>query len=216
MMRLQHVRASVVLAILMGAALGPALSARQGETPADLRTQLQARYDILALQDGVALVPRQPNDSVRTIQVRNGPVVVNGEELTGRELRMRLGADADLVLRVTYLDAAGLGALVGGAPTTLPAPAPAASPAPADRSTERRRGRGSDLVRIMDDITVAKGEIVNGDVHVILGDATIDGEVNGHVAVVMGDVSLGPEAVVSDDVIVVGGTLTRAPGARVD
>ena len=38
------------------------------------------------------------------IQVVDGVVTIDGETLTGQQLRDRLGADADLVLQVSYLN----------------------------------------------------------------------------------------------------------------
>lgn len=71
-------------------------------------------------------------------------------------------------------------------------------------------------MRIGDDVTVSRGEVIDGDVVAVFGNATIDGEVNGELTVVMGNADLGPESVVREDVTVVGGRLTRAPGARVE
>ncbi len=68
----------------------------------------------------------------------------------------------------------------------------------------------------MGDVTVARGERVQGDVVAVMGNAQIDGEVDGDLNVVMGSANLGPEAVVTGDLNVVGGSLNRAPGARVD
>ena len=73
------------------------------EARPDLSAQLRERYDIVALQQGVALVPRDPGSLVRMIQVVNGVVTVDGETLTGRQLQDRLGTDADLVLQISYL-----------------------------------------------------------------------------------------------------------------
>src|SRR5688500_17263862 len=146
-----------MIVILIGVLLGSTLLA-QGDEAADLRDRLLVRYDILALQDGVALVPRRPDADIRIIQVRDGGVAVNGETLTGRELRARLGADADLVLRVTYLDAAGLRALAGTASTATPPPLPPTipdvrppdlpEPPLRDIPSPRRVRRGGDTVRI--------------------------------------------------------------------
>ena len=71
------------------------------DTQSNLSTQLRERYDVVALQQGVALVPRESGSLVRMIQVVDGVVTVDGETLTGQQLRDRLGADADLVLQVT-------------------------------------------------------------------------------------------------------------------
>lgn len=68
----------------------------------------------------------------------------------------------------------------------------------------------------MGDVSVARGERVDGDVVAVMGNAQIDGEVDGDLNVVMGSANLGPEAVVTGDLNVVGGSLNRAPGARVD
>jgi hypothetical protein len=51
---------------------------------------------------------------------------------------------------------------------------------------------------------------------VVFGNAAIDGEVDGELTVVMGNADLGADAVVRDDVTVVGGTLNRAPGAVIE
>jgi hypothetical protein len=214
----------------MTTVLGLTVSARQGEDIAALRARLQARYDLLTLQDGVALVPRQPDRDIRIIQIRNGSVALNGIELTGAELRSRLGADADLVLRVSYLDAAGLRTLAPSAapapPSAPTAPAPPAAPeviAPPvpplpdlpEPSTRRVR-RGGDMVRIIGNVRVERDERIEGDVVAVLGNAYIDGEVTGEVTVVMGSAYLGPEAVVRDNVTVVGGRLNRSPGAQIE
>ena len=79
---------------------------------------------------------------------------------------------------------------------------------PGDRPRCRER-RGDEIVRFGSDVTVERDEIVE-EVVVIGGNATINGEVDGELTVVGGNATLGPEAVVRDDVTVVGGTLNRA------
>ena len=66
-------RRQIVLALAM---LTVALMARtayivhaQTATAAELRTQLSGRYDIVPLQQGIALVPKTANPRVRMIQV---------------------------------------------------------------------------------------------------------------------------------------------------
>jgi hypothetical protein len=61
---------------------------------------------------------------------------------------------------------------------------------------------------------VDEDEVVTGNVVAIGGSARIDGEVRGEVVAVGGDVELGPRALVTQDITVVGGMLERAEGAR--
>ena len=56
-----------MIVILISVLLGSTLAA-QGDDVANLRDRVRARYDILTLQDGVALVPRQPDANIRIIQ----------------------------------------------------------------------------------------------------------------------------------------------------
>ena len=98
----------------------------------------------------------------------------------------------------------------GGAPLraqdTLAAPAEAeaaqAAPAPA-RSGDRIAIRG---------LTVAKGQVVDGDVVSPFGDVRIEGEVTGDVTVGKGDLILAPGAVVHGDAVVNGGRLLNEGG----
>lgn len=62
---------------------------------------------------------------------------------------------------------------------------------------------------------VEEDESIDGDVVVIGGSATVEGEVIGEVVVVGGSLRLGPRANVTKDVVVVGGSLDRDPGATV-
>jgi hypothetical protein len=205
------------LTIVLAVALGTGVYA-QGDAAADLRTQLRERYDVLSLQDGVGLVPRARDAGIRIIEIRNGAVSLDGMTATGDQLRTRLGADADLILRVSYLDAAQQRQLAGDAQppggaqpgATFPPPVP---PVPENRPQRDRRG--DEIVRFGTDVTVDRDEIVE-EVVVIAGSATINGEVDGELTVVGGNATLGPEAVVRDDVTVVGGTLNRAPGSVIE
>lgn len=235
-------------------ARGVAPGATPGTTldAAQIGRQLRERYDIVALQGGVGLVPHRlppigadvPNAAIRLIEIRDGTVSINGEAVTARELRTRLGAngalfarDADLILRVTYLDAAaqrelvGAGAALKGSTALKEGTALKENTAPQESATgsqvddpgeedpaafpERSRTRRGDLVRIGGNVTVVRGELVNGDVVAVFGSANVDGEVTRDVTVVLGSLQLGPNAVVRGNVTVVGGGLERAAGARV-
>src|SRR5688572_15939415 len=126
-----------------------AQAAAYGQTPdpaPDLQTRLRERFDIVPLQRGVALVPRDTSSTMRMIQVVDGVVSIDGETLTGAQLRDRLGADADRVLQLSYLTVDQQRALAG----TLAAPPPPAPnvppPPPAPPAVERTEVRG-DRVR---------------------------------------------------------------------
>jgi hypothetical protein len=167
----------------------------------------------VALQRGVALVPRRVDDGVRMIEVVDGVVEVDGDRLTGRELGDRLGRDADLILQVSYLTREDQARLADGTGDTPQPDVPPAEPRP---TIDRPQIRSGDLVRIGGSVRVPRDERVEGDVVVVMGSADIDGEVEGEVTVVMGSLNLGPEAVVRDEVNVIGGSLNRQPGARID
>ena len=221
------------LSVLMVLALAPGAIAQQDGDATALRERLRQRYDILALQNGVALVPRDRGAGVRIIEIRDGAVAIDGREVTGRELRDRLGADADAILRVSYLGVGEQRALAPPAPPAPPPPIPAGTPdiaAPSDvpaspdeppppdasRRPRRSRGGNQEIVRIGRSVTVEREEVVDGEVVVIMGSARIDGEVRGEVTVIMGSLDLGPESVVNGEVNVIGGSINRAPGARID
>lgn len=185
----------------------------QTPPPSDLGTQLRARYDVVALQRGVALVPRDTGSPVRMIQVVEGVVTADGETLTGQQLRERLGADADLVLQVTYLTQQQQRELAGAAPVPPEVASPAAQ---APQTVERTEVRGDRIQVFGGDITIERNERLDGDAVAIGGSVTVDGEVTGDAVSIGGTLTLGPDAVVQGDAVSVGGTLNRAPGARVD
>ena len=199
----------------------------QTATAAELRTQLSSRYDIVALQQGIALVPKAANPRVRMIQVVNGAVTVDGDTLTAAQLRDRLGADAGPIVQLTYLSAAEQrqlaapegaappGATPGAAPvppSATPTPPVPPAPEPPARSVERK----GDVVRIGGGaVDVAENERVEGDVVAIGGPVTVNGEVTGDVVGVGGGLTLGPHAVIRGEVTAVGGPFKRDPQAQV-
>src|SRR5688572_11968291 len=75
----------IVFSVLVLIGLFGAQSTTYGQSDAvapDLRTRLRARFDVVALQQGVALVPLEPTSNVRMIQIIGGVVTVDGESLT--------------------------------------------------------------------------------------------------------------------------------------
>jgi hypothetical protein len=202
----------------------------QTATAAELRVQLSSRYDIVALQQGIALVPKTANPRVRLIQVINGAVTVDGDTLTAAQLRDRLGADAGPIVQLTYLSASEQRQLASPETTSAGAPAPAETgtsaqpaaaspaptPAPAPETPTRSVARTGDIVRIGGGaVNVSQNERVEGDVVAIGGPVNIDGEVTGDVVAVMGGLTLGPHAVVRGEVTAVGGPFNRDPQAQV-
>jgi hypothetical protein len=197
-------------------ALGVAMLLHGQSAPnvASLRQEIRAQYNIVALQDELALVPRQRNADIKIIEIRDGTVAINGNALTAREARQRLGKDADLIFRVTYLDPAAQHDLARVDSASPQSDGQENSDQPESAAPPRTR-RG-DVVRIGGNVTVARDEVVSGDVVAIGGSADVDGEVTRGVTVVGGSLTLGPDAIVREDVTVIGGTLNRAPGSRID
>jgi hypothetical protein len=226
MMRMRRTGALVALAIMCGAG---ASMAQDRTSTAELRRTIESRFDVLPLRDGLALRPKTPG-AVRSVEVTDGAIAVDGAPVTGAELRARLGADADAILQLSYLSDAERRALflpaspqpappAPPAVTAPPAPvvAPPAPEPPQPPRTRRSRSdrRNGDRVRIGGSVRVDADETLDGDVVAIGGAVTIEGEVQGDVVAVGGGVTLGPEAVVDGDVTAVGGPLHRAPTARV-
>jgi hypothetical protein len=214
------------LALVALVALWGAVGAAQDT--ASLKRDIEAQFEVLPLQEGVALRPKRHAD-VRSVEVRGGAIALDGADVTGAELRQRLGRDADPVIRLSYLDAAAQRALFAPAPapgTAAPGPPPAAAPLPEPPEPPQppRRGRvprvprqshGGDRVRFGGGVRVENGEVVNGDVVGIGGAVYVDGEVHGDVVGIGGGVDLGPDANISGDVTAVGGPLHRDPDARI-
>jgi hypothetical protein len=178
-------------------------------TASELRGQLAMRFEIVAMQRGIGLIPRQADSKIQIIQVADGTVALDGQMLTAAQLRERLGADANAVIQLTYLDRDALRALVGAPAEPV---LPQVQRAPDESRNERR---GNDRVRFGGRVTVGDGERVDGDVVGIFGPVDVDGEVMGDVVAIMGPLTLGPHALVHGDVQAIGGPMTRAPEARV-
>ncbi len=113
-----------------------------------------------------------------------------------------------------------------------PADAPTTAKESEDEGHHRRRHQGADVVMVGNDFSLKEGEAakdvvivsgnatingrVSGDMVVVGGSADVTGKVDGDLVVVLGSASLGPEAEVGSDVTVIGGTLTREPGSKID
>jgi len=186
----------------------------QGQTVSkeELKTRIEQRYTVLPIQNGIVLSPKNKNRTV-SVEISGNTVALNGAEVTGGELRTRVGADADLILQLSYLTPSERQTLFAADGN----PDPSQITPRRDRTgAASRRGRQKDdVIRVFGDVTVARDEVVNGDLVVFGGNGQIDGYVDGDAVVIGGRLALGPEANVAGDVAVVGGTLLRDPGASI-
>jgi hypothetical protein len=213
-------RAKTILAASWLSCAVAAVAFAQGgrAAPEDLRRQVERRFEVVVVRDGLVLRTTGANRNARTIEVSGGAILVDSAPATGAELREKLRDDADLVLQLSYLDVAAQRALFADAGRGAAPPEPPPQPDLERREPETRRSRQTnDRIRIFGgNVTVEADELVRGDVVAVGGSARVFGEVRGNVVAIGGYVELGPNAVVREDVTVVGGTLRRDPGARVD
>ena len=193
---------------------------------AALREAIVERFELLPLSDSVGLAPREADAGVRLIELQNGAIAIDGVVVSGQELRERIGPDADLIVRLSYLDDDVVRAMFDTGttsdavnpeverpePPVSPVP-PASQPPPPPVARERRTGR-SDIVRIGGPVTVGADERVRGDIVVIGGPLVVDGEVTGDIVCVGGPATFGPQAEVRGEVTIVGGPIHRAPTAE--
>ena len=94
---------------------------------AALRQQIERRFEVLLLTDRLVLRPRSASGAVRLVELGGtGAIAIDGAPATGAEVRDKLGADADAVIQLSYLDMTQRRELFGGA-----AAAPPSSPHPA-------------------------------------------------------------------------------------
>lgn len=205
-------------------------AAQQDEGRDRLRDTVRARFSVLEVTGGVVLVPRGTRSGVESIELRGGTVAINGVEVTGSELRKRLGRDAEAVIELSYLDPSERrqvllgeretpGLESGEAPSVIP-PVPERVPRRlpevrervADRAYQRHtEGR----VRVGGDIRIEEDEQVDGPVVAVLGSVYVNGRVSDAVVAVGGGVTLGPRAEIRGDVTSVGGGVSRDPNAAV-
>jgi hypothetical protein len=222
---------ATLLLVLLSAAGGeaaaapaPAQRSSERRSADELRDRLAARYDILPLTRGIAL--RSKSRPALLIEIMNdGEIAIDGAPVSGRELRERLGADADLILQLSYLDADERRALVGAdrrEQTEAPPPHPPEpthepeAPHPPEDSEDRRvREHIGERVAVFGRVNVERDQVVDGQVVTVFGSSRIDGEVRDQVVSVFGSIELGPESRVDGDVTVVAGQLHRAPGSVV-
>jgi hypothetical protein len=199
-------------------ALGIVIAAMAGSTRASaqedgtLKRDIERRFDVLPLHDGLALRPKSDARGIRSIELTDGTIAIDGEPVTGAELRKRLGSAADAIIRLSYLDPSARRKLFGAAGPSLERPTELESPPPVARA---RTHRSQSRVRVGGNVVVGEDEIVDGDVVAIGGTVSIDGQVTGSVVAIGGEVDLGPRADIGKDVAIIGGAVHRSEGAHV-
>ena len=100
---------------------------------------------MIPITGGVALRPKEGLKDVRLIEVTNGEIAVNGDPVSARELRDRVGAAADAIVRLSFLGADQRNTLFATSdvvkpPVELPPVEPVPSP---DERRERTISRRS-------------------------------------------------------------------------
>ena len=125
---------TLVASLGSGVMSAPVAAQEIAAVDAALKSRVERRFRVLQVRDGLVLTPRREVRGLQSIEIRDGLIAVDGTPTTGAQLRERLGADADLVLQVSYLSPAALAAWAAPAPRAAAPPLPAEAP--------RCRGRG--------------------------------------------------------------------------
>jgi hypothetical protein len=225
------IRLGALIAVFVALAIGTVAGQGAATATVDpvLKQRVERRFDVLPVQGGVVLKPKRTT-AIRVIEIRAGAIDVDGVPASGALLREKLGADADLVLQVSYLATEALtGWYTPPAPATPPAaaaapaapeaaPPPAPAPVPSDEHAddqpdEEHWRRSAARVNIGGDITIEADERVSDPVVAVGGSVTVLGHVDDDVVAVGGSVHLGPKAVVRGDVTSVGGRIEQSHGA---
>ena len=214
-------RIALVALVALLAIAPSTIDAQQPDRDA-LRARIQARYDVVPISGGIALTPKTRRGDVRLIEVSD-VIAINGAFVSGRELRERLGEDADEILQLSYLDnAARLEMFPKPEPVAPPQEvrperreAPETTPRAESTETRRRSRSFGDRVKVFGSVRVGADEEVNGQAVAVFGSVRVDGVVRDQVVAVFGSVDLGPDAVVHGDVVSVGGQVRKATTAEV-
>ena len=193
-----------------------------GVRPEDLalRTEIESRFDVVPLSNGIGLRPKASNSDVRLIEVSDA-ISVNGVVVTGRELRERVGADADTILKLSYLDPRSGGRCLPTRPSPRQRPetprarGPRPAGAPIASGIAGARPSGGDRVRIFGDVAVRRRGGHSGQVVAVFGSVRLTGKSAIRWWRCSARRFLWPQAVVHGDIVSVGGRVRRTAGADV-
>src|SRR5437588_11006854 len=101
-----------ILALVLTFAQMPLFGQGQTLSMEELKTRIEQRYTVLPIQNGIVLSPKNKK-AIASVEISGNTVAVNGADVTGGELRTRLGADADLILQLSYLTSSARQTLFG-------------------------------------------------------------------------------------------------------
>jgi hypothetical protein len=199
---------TLTTAALVTIAAAPALAQGVPAEQRELRSRIEQHYEVVPSSTAISLVPKNADRDVRLIHISQGVIAINGVTVTGKELRDRLGDDAALIVRLSYLTADERRDLF----------AVRAEADPGDRRgiQGNRRRASRERVRIFGNINIEEEEYIDGQAVAVIGSVQVNGEVRQEVVAVLGSVELGPKAVVHGDVVSIGGRIRRAPGSQID
>lgn len=208
------------------AAPAPAAPAADGE----LRDRVEAAYEVEAAAERLVLRPRDEYRGIRTLEIEDSELAVNGETVTREEARGWLGERADLVLSLLELPAAERARLfaqpeVGEEPAEgevavgeaeedgprLEVPEVPAVPEPPEPPRAPRVRRGSQTV-VGSTVRIAPDEVAQ-DVVAFGGSVVVQGLVEGDVTAFGGNVDVDGE--VTRDVTAIGGNVRLGEDAEV-
>lgn len=198
---------------------------------AELRGRLEKDFQLLPVQNGLVLTPREPFRGIRSIEIAGDQIAVNGQTVTRGEVEDWLGERAAAVLAVGDLDRDSQARLAGrsASPSMVEAPAsevpaPVAPPAPPEApepsgaqaepslAAEPSSATGSEAAPAKGSVHVRSGETVE-QVFVVGGSATIDGKVERDATVFGGNLRVNGK--VQKDVVAFGGNVYLGPESRV-
>jgi|CXWL01.1.fsa_nt_gi hypothetical protein len=210
----------------------------------ELRARVEKDFELLPVQNGLVLTPREPFRGIRSIEIERDEIAVNGQTVSRRELEDWLGERAAAVIALAEIGGEEQARLVGrqAAPpppvaAEAPIDAPAAPPLPEpppiavegtgdDQGSKSESGRAGGSVHVRADETVEQVFVVGGnatidgtvkeDVTVFGGAIHVNGRVRKDVVAFGGNVHLGPESKVGGDVTSVAGRVIRAEGSEVE
>ena len=201
------------------------------ELGADAAPLLRLRLLDIPVQRSVLGLPARPAEADADAAVAAGARAETARDAVADAAAVAGAAVAEVEDEVATADAAVVeadvaaeaDAAVAAVAANAPPPPPAAPPAagapapPAAPGEERQRltVRRS-IVRFGGDVHVPVDERLVGEVVLIGGRLRVDGEVTRDVTVIGGSAEFGPEAVARREVTIVGGGVTRHPGARFD